>query len=219
MQDNTIPQPIPPTQATPPQAPVTPSTTKKEGWKNIASTLAILLAAPLIALFLTSFIFQSYEVDGPSMQQTLHDNDRLIVMKIGKTWSKITHKHYIPKRGEIVVFHKKGLYSYNQDLDKQLIKRVIALPGERVLVNNGILLVFNAEHPEGYQPDLGTEYVKNITTTAGNVDVTLGDGQIFVSGDNRTNSFDSRDFGPIDSSDIVGTLALRVFPLGQFESF
>lgn len=223
MQNNTIAQPPQPAQGPPvsPVSPLQPPTPKpkREGWKSIASTVAILLAAPLIALFLTNFVFQSYEVDGPSMLPTLNDNDRLIVTKTGKTWANITGKDYIPARGDIVVFHKQGLYSYDSELDKQLIKRVIALPGERVVVNNGILLVFNDEHPDGYQPDKEADYGDSITTTPGTAEFTVGEGQVFVSGDNRTNSLDSRDFGPINSDEIVGVLAVRIFPLNQFERF
>lgn len=196
-----------------------PKKYRRGGWKSVASTLAILIAAPLIALFLTAFVFQSYEVDGPSMLPTLSDHDRLIVVKTGKTWSRLRGKHYVPARGEIVIFHQKGLYSYDQTLDKQLIKRVIALPGERVVVNNGIILVFNQEHPDGFQPDQESPYGKGIVTTPGQGEFTVSEGQVFVSGDNRPNSFDSREFGPINGDDIVGTLALRIFPLNNFDSF
>lgn len=194
-------------------------TTKHTGWRSALSTIGILVAAPLIALFLTSFVFQSYEVDGPSMLPTLADNDRLIVMKLGKTWSKITGSDFIPARGEIIIFHRKGLYAYDQDLDKQLIKRVIALPGERVIVNNGIIIVFNDEHPDGFQPDQEAPYGKDIVTTPGDAEFTVGEGEVFVSGDNRPNSLDSRDFGPIKDDEIVGTLSLRIFPINNFRSF
>jgi signal peptidase I len=246
MQNNTIPQPPPITNedTTPLAEPIVPiianSTDSSAGsddlenspenimepkkyrgggWRNVASTLAILIAAPLIALFLTAFVFQSYEVDGLSMYPTLGDHDRLIVLKTGKTWARLTHKNYVPQRGEIVVFHRKGLYSFNEDLDKQLIKRVIALPGERVVVKQGMLTVFNSQHPNGFQPDKEAAYGKDIVTTPGDGEFIVGDGQVFVSGDNRGNSFDSREFGPINGDEIVGTLALRIFPLNKFDSY
>src|SRR5688572_32316690 len=96
---------------------------RKEGWKSVASTIAILLTAPLIAVFLTVFVFQSYQVDGASMETTLSHNDRLIVWKLPKTWSKITGHDYVPKRGDVVVFVEPGLGQYGQDPGKQLIKR------------------------------------------------------------------------------------------------
>src|SRR5512140_403318 len=71
---------------------------KREGWGSVASTIAVLLIAPLVALLLTAFVFQSYQVDGPSMQTTLYNSDRLIVWKVPKTWSKITGHPYVPNR-------------------------------------------------------------------------------------------------------------------------
>src|SRR5688572_19003919 len=102
-----------------------------EGLKSAFSTLAILLVAPLIAVFLTVFVFQSYQVDGESMENTLYHNDRLVVWKMPKTWSRITGHAYIPNRGDVVVFTEPELGQFGQDPGKQLIKRVVGLPGER----------------------------------------------------------------------------------------
>jgi len=186
---------------------------------DILSIGGVLVSALLLAFCLITFVFQSYQVDGPSMQTTLQNNDHLIVWKVGKTFANLTHRDYIPNRGDVVVFSEPGLASYGQDPNKQLIKRVIALPGERVTVKNSIVTVYNKEHPEGFQPDKTLPYGKVITTTPGNVDVTVGEGQVFVCGDNRNNSFDSRVFGPVASKDIVGKLVLRVLPLNAVKKF
>ncbi len=193
---------------------------KRENFKSIISTILILLLAPLLALGITAFVFQSYEVDGPSMQSTLETKDRLIVWKFGHTLSRLSKKHYIPERGSIVVFVKRGLYDFNSDKDKQLIKRVIALPGEKVLVKDGVVTVYNKEHPEGFNPDktLGIESTI-MGNTVGEAEFTVDDGQIFVMGDHRDNSLDSRIFGPIPSSDIVGTLSARILPLSEAKKF
>src|SRR3990167_778956 len=103
---------------------------KRDSKKSIISTIIILIAAPLIALSLTTFVFQSYEVDGPSMETTLQIHDRLVVLKTGKTWSKIRGKSFIPKRGEIIIFSLNGSEESGEG-DRQLIKRVIGLPGDR----------------------------------------------------------------------------------------
>ncbi len=195
-----------------------PSSPKHEGAKNIASLLFILVLAPLTALILTAFVFQSYQVDGPSMETTLQNQDRLIVSKISRTWSKITGNAYIPKRGEIIIFHRKSVQDFGGG-DKQLIKRVIALPGERVVVKDGTLTVFNAEYPEGFQPDKTMEYGAVIGDTQGNVDLTVPDNAVFVCGDNRSNSLDSRSFGPVKAQDIVGHLTYRVFPFDKAQRF
>src|SRR5690606_34116933 len=104
--------------------------------------------------------------------------------------------------------------------DRQLVKRVIALPGERVLVRDGVVKVYNEEHPEGFNPDKDTDYEQDIDPiTPGYIDLTVKPGEIFVLGDNRDNSSDSRTFGTIQSKEIVGELALRIYPFSDFRSF
>lgn len=89
----------------------------------------------------------------------------------------------------------------------------------RVVVKDGTVTVFNKEHPDGFNPDKDKEYSKSFSTTNGNVDVTVQPGQVFVMGDNRGNSLDSRYFGPIDDSTIVGKLGMRIFPLNKARTF
>lgn len=186
----------------------------REGIKSVISTLLILILAPVLAIIITSFLFQSYEVDGPSMEQTLHNGDRLIVLKAGKTWSEITGRSYIPPRGTIVVFDKPDAAE-----DKQLIKRVVGLPGERVVVKDGDVKVYNKEHPDGFDPDDLSPYTKVIKNTPLNVDLTVPNDELFVMGDNRGNSLDSRMFGTIKAKQIAGKLILRVFPFNKAQSF
>lgn len=190
----------------------------KENWRSVASTVAILLIAPLFALFLISFVFQSYLVDGPSMETTLQNNDRLIVWKVPRTWAKITGNPYIPKRGEVIVFTEPGLEEFGQK-SKQLIKRVVALPGERVVVKDGVLTVYNDEYPEGFQPDQNDKEGTIADTTSGSVNVTVPEGHVFVVGDNRSNSLDSRAFGTVSADNIVGKLTLRFMPLSEARRF
>ena len=190
------------------------------GWRDIASTVAILIAAPLVALLLTAFIFQSYEVDGPSMETTLQNQDRLIVWKVPRTISRITKHAYIPHRDDVVIFVKHDLFESGGTQEKQLIKRVIGLPGDRVVVADGHITLYNAQNPDGYNPDLDHDFSENIAPlTTGNVDLVVPEGQVFVCGDNRTNSLDSRAFGPISTNDIVGKLTIRIFPVSHFKSF
>jgi signal peptidase I len=192
---------------------------KTEGWSGAISTVAVLLIAPLVALLLTAFVFQSYQVDGPSMETTLSNNDRLLVWKVPKTWSRITGNNYIPNRGDVVIFVERNVSSYGQNPDKQLIKRVIALPGERVAIEDGKVVVYNQEYPNGFQPDKTLPYGDVIQETTGDIDIVIPKGQVYVLGDNRSNSLDSRAFGPIESSDIVGKLLLRVWPVGDMKAF
>ncbi len=196
-----------------------PASPKREGWGSVVSTVAVLLIAPVVALFLTAFVFQSYQVDGPSMQTTLFNSDRLIVWKVPRTWARITHHQYVPKRGDVIIFVENQLSSYGQEPGKQLIKRVIALPGEHLVVKDNKVTVYNKEHPEGFQPDKTLAYGKVIPETSGDIDMVIPKGHIFVMGDNRPDSLDSRAFGPVSTSDIVGKLVLRVWPAGEMKSF
>lgn len=218
-QQTVTPEPTQPTYVLP-AAPPPKRASKPGAFREVFSTIGVLVAALLVALGLIAFVFQSYQVDGPSMQQTLHNNDRLIVWKLPRTWARVTGHPYVPKRGDIIVFTETGLAQYGQENTKQLIKRVIGLPGDRVVVANNTITIYNKQYPGGFQPDKTLPYGKDITEPAQqNIDVTLGKNQLFVCGDNRTNSLDSRFFGPIMTDQIIGKLAVRVLPLNQSERF
>lgn len=188
--------------------------------REITSTAAILVSAFVIALLLIAYVFQSYAVDGPSMRITLNDKDRLIVWKVPRTWARITHHQYVPKRGDIIIFEESGLAEYGQG-PKQLIKRVIGLPGDRVVVNNGHITIYNQAHPNGFEPDKTLPYSHKTTIpyTSGNIDITLKSNELFMCGDNRGDSLDSRAFGPITTDQIVGKLVARILPLGDAKAF
>ncbi len=192
---------------------------KKESWRSVTSTVAVLLLAPLVALLLTMFVFQSYQVDGVSMYPTLSDHDRLFVWKLPRTIAKITGHTYMPKRGQIVIFTEPKIELYGQTADKQLIKRVIALPGERVVARDGTITVYNSTHPDGFHPDDLLPYGKTIPQTNHDADYTVGKDELFVAGDNRPESLDSRYFGPIKAKNIVGKLAYRVLPFDKAGGF
>ena len=190
--------------------------------RSALSTIGILLLAPIIALVLITYVFQSYQVDGPSMQNTLHNNDRLIVWKLPRTWSRITGHQYVPKRGDIIILTQSGLSNYGDSQDtKQLVKRVVGLPGDHLVIKNSVITVYNAQHPGGFEPDHTLPYGKNgaIPPTMNDVDITLSSTQLFVCGDNRPDSLDSRIFGPIETKQVVGKLVARIFPLQDAEKF
>lgn len=223
MNDSTTPSDQP-TQRPVKQPAHTPQQHSKT-WDRVRSTLStigILLLAPAIALVLIAFVFQSYQVDGPSMENTLHNGDRLIVWKLPRTWSRITGHQYVPKRGDIVIVTQSGLASYGDAQDsKQLIKRVIALPGERIVVKDNVITVYNRSNPKGFHPDTSLPYGKGgaIPPTSGNLDVTLSKTQLFICGDNRSDSLDSRIFGPIETHQVVGKLVARIAPISDAERF
>ena len=182
---------------------------------NTFSTIGVLLLAPIIAVLLTAFVFQSYQVSGPSMQNTLHNNDRLIVWKLPRTWARITGHQYVPKRGDIVILTESGLSNYGDTQDtKQLVKRVIGLPGDHIVIANGVITIYNKQHPKGFDPDKTLPYGDDnaIPPTDNNLDITLSSTQLFVCGDNRGDSLDSRIFGPIQTNQVIGKLVARIYP-------
>jgi signal peptidase I len=195
--------------------------TLPSGRRELLTTIGILLTAILVAVLIITFVFRSYQVDGTSMLNTLQNGDKLIIWKVPRTWAQVTGHPYIPNRGDIIVFTETGLSQFGQQNTKQLIKRVIGLPGDRVVVKNGEYTIFNATHPGGFDPDTTLAYGKGhaLPYTSGNINVELGPDQLFVSGDNRPNSLDSRYFGPINANQVIGQLILRVFPINHAEFF
>ena len=186
---------------------------------GIISLVILLISACLIALLIVTFVFRSYQVDGISMENTLQNNNMLIVWKLPRTWSMITGHQYVPKRGNIIVFNESNLLGCGQAGTKQLIKRVIGLPGDTVTIKNGHYFIYNKKHPHGFDPGITLGFNKNFPPTYGSTHITLGAHQIFVSGDNRPNSCDSRIFGPINTNQIVGQLILRFYPFNEIKVF
>jgi signal peptidase I len=186
---------------------------RKEG--GIFSFVATLIVAFLLVQVINLYFFQSYKVFGNSMYPTLHHSDRLIISKISRSASKITKKTFQPERGEVIVF----IDPLQPDL--QLIKRVIGLPGERVVVGNGRITVYSNENPDGFNPD-DASYGKNLPVTSGNIDITVPEGHLFVSGDNRegSNSLDSRnELGTVPQENVIGVMKVRFFPFDSAQFF
>ncbi len=170
-------------------------------------------------LFINTFIFRTFSVVGPSMEATMHTGDRLIVNRLAVTATHLQNKEYIPKRGQVIVF-KNPNYNPTND-DEYVVKRVIAFPGEHVLLENGTFTVTNDEHPDGFNPDdaSGGEPGR---PTSGSVDVTVPEGTLFVSGDHREGnySFDSRNgLGYVPFYDVIGPVGLRIWPIQNMRTF
>jgi len=199
----------------------TPEPPKKDTWRTALSTIGILIAAFFVAFLIMFFVFRSYQVEGPSMEPTLSNGDRLIIWKFPRTWARVTGETYIPNRGDIIVFSEQGLTAADGST-KQLIKRVIGLPGDRVVIKDGEVRIYNKHNPDGFEPDISMPYGQGLalgTNPEEEIDETIGSNEVFVMGDNRDNSLDSRTFGPVDANDIVGKLVLRMFPVSKAERF
>lgn len=167
--------------------------------------LSVIVGVPLIAILTTTFLVRLYHVDGSSMEPTLNDGERVLIEKWDKTKASFSGDEYVLRRYDIVVLKPPGG-------GKQVIKRIIGVPGDRILVIGGDVAVINDEHPEGYQVDreVPGDALRLVRETQGDVDVLVGEGEYFVLGDNRPISEDSRDFGSIPSKDIVGKLWKRI---------
>lgn len=194
---------------------------RTSAWKEFGAFIGVLAIAALLAFLLINFVFRSYSVDGPSMETTLQNEDKLIIWKVPRTISRFTGHQYVPGRGDVIIFNQSNLAPCGQVGERQLIKRVIAQPGEHVVVKDGTITVYNAANPGGFKPDDIMAYNKDrhIPTTTGNIDITLASNQIFVSGDNRPDSCDSRAFGPINTDQVVGKLVVRLLPANNIKVF
>lgn len=199
--------------------------------KDIFSLIVFVFFVILGTYLLNTYIMRSYNVVGASMENTLHGKDRLIVNRATVSFSHFFGKPYIPERGQIIVFlngDANGPLTCGIETsirDQYIIKRVIAFPGERVVVKDGKLTVYNQEHPEGFNPDDSTR--KSDTDgpkkyTAGEVDMIVPKDEIFVAGDNRegTHSYDSRyGLGTIPFCRIIGPVILRLYPFDKIRLF
>lgn len=187
--------------------------------KDVLS-IGIFIACVIVGtLLINSFVFRSFNVIGPSMEKTLSTGDRLIVDRLPVTWAQLQNKSYVPNRGQVIVF-KNPRFTVGA-ADEYIVKRVIGLPGERVLLKDGAYTVFNGEYPGGFNPDDANKGAPG-SPTSGETDVIVPEGELFVSGDHREGnfSFDSRNgLGTVPLYDVVGPAAVRVFPFDKVRTF
>ena len=183
-------------------------------WEIIKTIVGV----ALFVVFFRFFIIQPFYIIGNSMLPGFHEGEYLFI-------DEASYHIRAPKRGEVVVFRhpdekctafvedNKILKTIVQGPCKSYIKRVIALPGETVQINDGKVTIINKDNPSGFT--LTEDYIEPNIKTFGNLNVNIGTDEFFVLGDNRqpNASSDSREWGPLNKDYIIGKAWLRLLPL------
>lgn len=160
---------------------------KESLWRDAVS---VVVTALVIAIFVRTFVVETYVVQGPSMEPTLRDGERLLVNKLVYRFSK-------PQRGDVIVFR------YPLDPSRDYIKRVIAVEGDVVEIRTGRVYRNGQLLEEPYVRHIGLSSMSRLVVPPGTV---------FVMGDNRLNSEDSRTFGPVQVSLVKGKASVVIWP-------
>ena len=178
----------------------------KKDWSLWSLFMMLVVAFDLVFGFVRPFVAEPMHVPSESMTPTLQPGDRVLT-------NKFVYDFVDPEKGDLVVFE-----SVDESKDEEIVKRVVGLPGDEISVEKGALLV-NGEPP--YEPYIATPGSTTSRKTPG-VDsfgpMIVPQHHFFVMGDNRTNSYDSRFFGPVPEENLVGEVSLRFWPPSQLDT-
>jgi signal peptidase I len=182
---------------------------RSNGSKLAIEWIVLVVSALTIALLIKTFLFQAFVIPSESMETTLHgcngcsNNDRILV-------NKLSYRLHDVNRGDIVVFEAPP--GRATDGIKDYVKRVIALPGEVIEARNNQVYIDGKPLEEPY---ISEQCLNNVADNLKRQEVPSG--SVFVMGDNRCRSSDSRVFGPIPTDTIVGRAFVRIWPLTRFK--
>jgi len=177
--------------------------------KKIAAVIfelaKIIIVALVIVIPIRYFLIQPFYVKGASMEPTFYDHEYLIV-------NELIYRMEEPKRGDVIVF------KYPRNPEQFFIKRVIALPGESIKIENGSIYIKKVDSEDWFLLD-ESEYLDESVKTYPNFETEVLEGEYFVMGDNRSSSLDSRIFGAVAKNFIIGKTWLRAWPMDKITDF
>lgn len=173
----------------------------KQVFSFLFETIKIAVVAFLIVLPIRYFLFQPFLVKGDSMLSNFSDGDYLLI-------DEISFRFREPQRGEVIVF------SPPHNNSTRYIKRIIGLPGETIQIQAGQVMI--AQQNNNFFVLDESKYLLDSFFTPGNVEITLGENEFFVLGDNRQFSSDSRSFGVLSREHIIGRVFFRAWPFNNF---
>jgi signal peptidase I len=187
------------------QPPSLPST--NSGLQLVREWATVLVVALVIAITVRSLILQQFYISGPSMEATMFQDDRVLV-------NKLSYRLHDIHRGDVVVFDRVTVDGQVVQHD-DLIKRVIALGGEKISIKDCKVFINGKLLPEPYLNDfdLAQTVIEDRCRVPMMDEMIIPDNQLFVMGDNRPQSFDSRMFGPIEQNLVVGRAFVIIWPL------
>ena len=179
--------------------------------KVLRDWVLVLVVALGVALGIRTFVLQQFYISGPSMETTLYQPNRVLVNKLSYTFGDID-------RGDVVVFDRVTSNGTTVQHD-DLIKRVIGLENEVVEIKKCVVYIDGKALDEPYLPerDMSQDDLVARCRQPEMAATTVPDGQIFVLGDNRPQSMDSRVFGPVDSHSVVGRAFVVIWPISRWK--
>lgn len=181
-----------------------------EAFKAVRDWVIVLVVALLVALGIRTFVLQQFYISGPSMETTLFQPNRVLVNKLSYRFGDID-------RGDVVVFDRVTSNGRSVQHD-DLIKRVVGLPGETVAIRSCNVFIDDKMLEESYLPKRDLEQADLVARCRQPemAPVEVPEGQVFVLGDNRPQSMDSRVFGPVDKKSIVGRAFVVIWPISRW---